>query len=136
MDIFSLAVGFVVGGFTGAAGTFYGNKFTDQRRKREKTKAENSQWETLKLKFPAIIEEMIKDVKNPDFPGVRTFFVKSSRTLVNRSEPSFEYHTDVHPELNAAILHMKDLGYIEDITPKDCPKYRFYEHFYDLLKNA
>jgi hypothetical protein len=136
MDIFSLAVGFVVGGFTGAAGTFYGNKFTDQRRRKENTKAEFNQWESLKLKFPTIIEEMIEDVKNPDFAGVRTFFIKCSRTSVNKSEPSFEYHTDIHPELNAAILYMQDLGYIEDITPKNCPKYQFYEQFYDLLKNA
>ncbi|WP_417668198.1 hypothetical protein [Pseudoalteromonas tetraodonis] len=75
MDIFSLAVGFVVGGFTGAAGTFYGNKFTDQRRRKENTKAEFNQWGSLKLKFPTIIEEMIEDVKNPDFAGVRTFLL-------------------------------------------------------------
>lgn len=36
MDILSVLVGFVVGGFTGAAGTFYGNMYTDQRRVREK----------------------------------------------------------------------------------------------------
>ncbi|KPZ65264.1 hypothetical protein AN394_04213 [Pseudoalteromonas sp. P1-26] len=136
MDIFSLAVGFVVGGFTGAAGTFYGNMFTDQRREQEKTDAERVQWETLKRKFPAIIQEMTKDVNNPEFAGVRTFFVKSSRSAVNSSEPYFEYHTDVHLDLQAAILYMQDIGYIQDITPKNCPKFRFYEHFYELLKNA
>ena len=136
MDIFSLAVGFVVGGFTGAAGTFYGNKFTDQRRSSEAENADKKTFKELRRKFPKVINEMIEDAKNPKFIGARTFFVKSKGTTVVRSEPGFEYHTDVHLDLNAAIMHMVDLGYIEDITIENCPKYRWYEHFYEKLKNA
>jgi hypothetical protein len=136
MEILSLAIGFVVGGFTGAAGTFYGNKYTDQRREAESRKADKKVWDDLRGKFPVIINEMIEDVKNPNFFGVRTFFIKTKGTCVNSKELNFEYHTDVHSNLNAAIMYMNDLGYITDITPKNCPKYRFHEHFYEMLKSA
>lgn len=135
MDILSLLVGFVVGGFTGAAGTFYGNMYTDQRREREKKRIESNDWENLKIKFPLIVKEMCEDVNNPDFSEVRTFFVKDSGTLICKAEPSFDYYTDVHSDIKAALSYMEDLGYIKEITPKDCLKYRFHEHFYALLKN-
>jgi hypothetical protein len=35
MDYFSLTVGFLVGTATGAASTYFGNKYTDQTRKKE-----------------------------------------------------------------------------------------------------
>ncbi len=136
MDILSLAVGFVVGSLTGAAGTYLGNKYTDKRRLLESAKQENYQWDEFLKKFPEIAKEMMDDVSKPDFTGVRIFFVKNSKTIVNKSEPSFEYYTDVHPNLNAAIMYLADLGYIEDITPGNCPMYRFYEHFYDRLKKG
>jgi hypothetical protein len=136
MDIFSLTVGFLVGSFTGAAGTYLGNKYTDIRRSKETISFEDQQWQDLLNRFPNIIQEMIDDVKNPDFIGARKFFIKGSNTTVNRTERCFEYHTDVHPELNAAILYLEDIGYIQDITPGNCPKYRFYEYFYERLKNA
>ncbi len=136
MDIFSLTVGFLVGSFTGAAGTYLGNKYTDIRRSKETYSLEDQQWKNLLNRFPNIIQEMIDDVKNPDFVGARKFFIKKSNTMVSRAEPCFEYHTDVHPELNAAIMYLEDIGYIQDITPDSCPMYRFYEDFYERLKNA
>ena len=136
MDIFSLTVGFLVGGFTGATGTYLGNKFTDIRRSKENTTLEDEQWDNLMSRFPVLIQEMIEDVKNPDFIGARNFFITESDSIINKAEPAFEYHTDVHPELNAAILYLEDIGYIQDITPGNCPMYRFFEHFYERLKNA
>ena len=96
----------------------------------------DEQWNNLIKKFPTIIQEMATDVKNPDFVGVRSFFIKKSNLTVNSSEPRFEYHTDVYPDLNAAISYLEDIGYIQDITPGNCPMYRFYESFYDKLYNA
>lgn len=134
MDLLSLAVGFLIGGFTGATGTYLGNKFTDQRRASEAKKFADADWQKLKKKFPAIIDEMIEDINGQNSIGVRKFFVTQKGVRINKSEPAFEYYSDVHPDLHAAIMYMEDLGYIEDITPGNCPMYRFYEHFYDLLK--
>jgi len=134
MELLSLALGFVVGAFTGASGKYLGDKYTDQRRSSELAKLKNDHWNEFIKKFPKVAEEMINDVNNPDFTGVRKFFVKDSGTVVNKSEPSFEYHTDTHPNLNAAIMYLVDLKCIQDITPGNCPMYRFYEDFYDRLK--
>lgn len=136
MDIFSLAVGFVVGAITGAAGHYLGEKYTDQRRSKELASALDKDWADLEERFPNIIAEMKEDVKKYEFVNVRKFFVKSSRTTVNRSEPSFEYHTDVHSDLHAAIARLEERSYIVDITPGNCPMYRMKEQFVDKLRNA
>lgn len=136
MDIFSLTIGFIVGAITGAAGHYLGEKYTDKRRSKELASALNKEWADLESRFPKIIAEMKEDVKKPEFANVREFFVKSSRTTVNRSGPSFEYHTDVHSDVNAAIAHLEELDYIVDITPGNWPMYRMREHFVDKLRNA
>lgn len=134
MDPFTLAVGFVVGAFTGAAGQYLGEKYTDKRRIKESSSNRQAQWDEVKTRFPAIIAEMMEDAKKTELQGVREFFVKSSRTTVNRDEACFEYHTDVHEGIGAAVSFLEDLGYIEDITLGNCPMYRMREHFVDLLR--
>jgi hypothetical protein len=47
MDIVSLLVGFLVGAFTGAAGTYLGNKFTDKRRASELKATDKNNWNNL-----------------------------------------------------------------------------------------
>jgi hypothetical protein len=136
MDLFTLTVGFVIGAFTGAAGSYLGNKYTDKRRSKECENIDDELWNNLVNRFPIIIQEMIDDVNNPDFVGARKFFVMESNEMITKTEASFEYHTDVHPELCAAIMYLEDINYIQDITPGNCPMYRFYEHFYERLKNA
>ena len=136
MDLLSLAIGFVVGTFTGAAGHYLGEKFTDKRRSKELASEYDERWANLTRRFPKVIAEMKEDVQNPNLLAVREFFVKSSGTTVNRSKPCFEYHTDVHTDLGAAISYLEELGFIEDITPGNCPMYRMREHFVDRLRNA
>jgi hypothetical protein len=136
MDILALTTGFVVGAFTGAAGSYLGNKYTDKRRNSEEMASATKDFSNLESKFPRIIQEMREDVKNPELSGVRIFFVKEKSTMLNFNEPHFVYYTDEHPELSAALSAMEDLGYIRDITPGNCPQYRFVEKFYDVLKNG
>ena len=129
MDWASALIGFVVGAFTGAAGTYLGEKYTDQRRKNEAENRLKAEWLDVCQRFPKIISEMREGVRKPEFESVRRFFVKSSRTTVNSDQPHFEYHTDMHADLDAAISHLERFGYIEDITPGNCPMYRMSEHF-------
>lgn len=136
MDYLSLAVGFVVGAFTGAAGTYFGNKYTDRRRESEARSNAVKEFEYLRVKFPKLVDEMTIDVSKPEFSGVRIFFVKTKNTILNTREPHFVYFTDDHDDLSAALSVMVDFGYIQDITPGNCPKYRFYEHFYHMLRNG
>ncbi len=134
MDFISVGVGFLGGIFTGAAGTYFGNKYTDVRREKEAKKLEIKLWKELELKFPNIIQEMKDDFGRHGNQEIRKFFVKRKGSMVHSSEPSLEYHTDVHLDLTAALLHLEDLGLIEDITPGNCPMYRFKETFVDYLK--
>lgn len=136
MDIFSLAVGFVVGALTGAAGSYLGDKYTDSRRAKEKKSQSDNEWKDLHQKFPLIMDEMIEDVCKPESRGIRKFFVCESTWSISKSEACFEYHTDIYCDLNAAILYLEDLGYIENITQGNTPMYRFREHFIERLKNA
>lgn len=138
MDLLSLAVGLVVGAFTGAAGHYFGEKYTDKRRSIELASEDDELWADLASRFPKVIAEMQEDVQKSNCLTTREFFVKSSGShfTVNRSEPCFEYHTDVHSDLGAAISYLQELGFIEDITPGNCPMYRMREHFVDKLRNA
>ncbi|MFY0670168.1 MAG: hypothetical protein JXQ95_19205 [Alteromonas stellipolaris] len=136
MDILSLATGFLVGAFTGAAGTYLGNKYTDQRRRSESEDLARSNFSKIEKKFSALIQEMREDVRNPELAGVRIFFVKEKSTMLNFNEPHFVYYTDDHSYIHSALSAMEDLGYIKDITPGNCPKYRFTESFYDVLVDA
>jgi hypothetical protein len=136
MDWFSVAVGFVVGAFTGAAGTYLADKYTDVRRANEARSNADRQWQDTCERFPKIVSEMKADVRNPEYADIRKFFVKSSKTTVNKAEPGFEYHTDVHRDLSAAIEYLEELGYIENITPGNFPMYRMREKFVDLLRHG
>jgi len=136
MDPQSLITGFLVGAFTGAAATYLADKYTDKRRSKESLKKEELLWKDVNQRFPKLIAEMIEDFQKPEFSGVRKFFVKSQNSMINSTEIHFEYHTDVHSDISAAMLYLQDIGYIEDITPGRCPMYRMYEHFVDRLKSA
>lgn len=136
MDSLSLTVGFVVGAFTAAAGHYFGEKYTDKRRSIESASEHDEHWADLARRFPQVIAKMKADVQKPDSLTTREFFVKSSGTTVNRSESYFEYHTDVHSDLGAAISYLQELGFIEDITLDNCPMYRMREHFVDKLRNT
>jgi len=135
MDLLSVAVGFIVGAFTGAAAHYLGEKYTDKRRSIELASEHDERWADLARRFPRVIAEMKENVQKPNLLATREFFVKSSGTKVNRSESYFEYHTDVHSDLGAAISYLKELGFIEDITTGNCPMYRMREHFVDRLRN-
>lgn len=136
MDPLTLTVGFVVGAFTGAAGQYLGTKYTDKRRSKEASSLEDSQWADVERRFPAVIAEMKEDVKAPALQSVREFFVKCSGSIINRNEPYFEYHTDKHSDLTAAIRYLEELGYVEDITSSNCPMFRMKESFIDRLRST
>lgn len=134
MEPLSLFTGFLVGAFTGAAGTYLSDKYTDKRRDIESRKAEEKTWESVCKRFPKLIKEMQEDFKDPENSGVRRFFITERNRSINASEKSFAYYKSDHPDISAAMLYLEDVGYIQDITPSNCPMYRMYEHFVDRLK--
>jgi len=73
---------------------------------------------------------------DPDMVSVRHLFVKTSGSVLNASSSHFEYHTDVYPDIEAAIAQLERLGFIEDVTRGNCPKYRMTEEFFDQLRRT
>lgn len=135
MDALSLAVGFLVGAATGAVGNYFGSKYTDQRREKKAAKDEDRLWASIEARFPALIAEMRGDFSIPEHVETRAFFIRPSTSLLGfRSEPSFDYFTDKHPDLLAAIRHLQEQGYVQDITPGNTPMYRATERLVDRLR--
>jgi hypothetical protein len=134
MDTLSTLIGFLVGTATGAAGQYFADKYTDQRREKQRAGDQARIWRDIEQRFPAVIAEMRSDFSPTENRHVRAFFVKESNTSLGFvTEPSFEYHTDKHPDLRAAVLHLAQHGFITDITPGNCPMYRVHETLVDAL---
>src|SRR5690554_3159160 len=134
MDIVSLLIGFLVGTATGAAGQYFADKYTDQRREKKLAKEQARLWQDIERRFPAVITEMRSDFSPQENRHVRVFFVKESNTVLGFvSEPCFEYHTDKHPDLRAAVALLEQHGFITDITPGNCLMYRVHEKLVDAL---
>ena len=135
MDILSLSVGFLVGAITGATGNYVADKYTDQRRKRELAKEQAGIWQDIEKRFPSVIAEMREDFSHPENKSIRTFFVKSQGTVIGiMSEPSLQYDTGTHPDIQAAVSYLISKGFVTDITTTSCPMYRVQEVLIDWLK--
>ncbi len=134
MDIASVLTGFLVGAATGAAGQYFADKYTDQRREQKLAREQARLWQDIEQRFPAVIAEMRSDFSSQENRHVRVFLVKESNTMLGFvSEPCFEYHTDKHPDLRAAVVLLEQHGFITDITPGNCPMYRVHEKLVDAL---
>lgn len=134
MDITSALIGFLVGTATGAAGQYFADKYTDQRREKRLAEEEARLWQDIEQRFPAVISEMREDFSAQENRHVRAFFVKKSTTILgSQSEPCFAYYTDKHPDLRAAVSFLEQHGFVTDITPGNCPMYRIHEKLVDAL---
>lgn len=134
MDVTSLLIGFLTGATTGAAGTYLADKFTDQRREKQRAKEKKQLWSDIEKKFPLVIAEMMEDFLPTKNRHVRAFFVKKSTAIMGFvSEPAFEYCPEKHPDIRAAVLYLQQHGFISDITTGNCPMYRIHEKMIDQL---
>lgn len=134
MDILSLLVGFLVGAFTGAAGNYLADKYTDVRHDKKLANEQAKLWQDIETRFPAVIADMRQAFTSSDGKNIRAFLVKDSGQMIGfLSEPCFEFHTDEHPDLHAAVLHLSRHDFITDITPGNCPMYRVHEKLIERL---
>lgn len=135
MDFLSISIAFLTGAFTGAAGNYLADKFTDARREKKEAASKNKLWKDIENRFPEIIKEMRTDILSTEGKGVRAFTLNKSKTFIPAtSEPVFEYSFNTHPELRAAVLYLEQHGFVKDITTKTTPMYRINECLVDLLR--
>ncbi|HAS6168105.1 hypothetical protein QX220_21820 [Vibrio vulnificus] len=135
MDYFSLAVGFLVGTATGAAGTYFGNKYTDQRKAKEQKKEIKSFYKSLWAKHEPLLKEMRQDLKNPDFKFHREFFLLSRSWSFVHAGKFLAYYLEEHENLEQQIKILESHGLIIEVTEfgKNVKKYQFSEHLVEHL---
>ncbi|MEZ8792587.1 YtxH domain-containing protein [Vibrio splendidus] len=135
MDYLSLAVGFLVGTATGAAGTYFGNKYTDQRKAKEQMKEIKSFFKSIWDKHEPLLQEMKQDLKNPDFKFHREFFLLSRSWSFNHAGKFLAYYFEEHEDLEQQLKILESHGLILDVTEygKNVKKYQFSEHLAEHL---
>ena len=134
-DMFSTAVGFLVGAATGGAGGYFASKYTDRRRESEADRQAKKEFLATKTKMPAFIKELKADLA--EHPDIREFFVLQKGVCLGGSElPRFkyEYERDGKDNLLSKMQILENMGYVMDVTSGNAPIFRITEDFFDLIK--
>ncbi len=131
----STTIGFLVGTVTGAAGTYFAEKFTDQRRRGELDKQLKKDFVETKKQMPELFAEMKTDLSNEKNRLIREFFVlPSKRVCLGSSEkPRFIYYEDEHEGLRSKIDILENQGHLMDVTPGNAPIFRMSNEFVELI---
>nr|WP_320135284.1 hypothetical protein [uncultured Amphritea sp.] len=138
MDYFSLTVGFLVGTATGAASTYFGNKYTDQRRKKELKQEKDYFFEQLWQSHNLLLSEMRDDIKSEQSHHYRKFFAltKSKKYHLKKGE-HLVYYTEEHENLIEQLNIFVANGLITDITQSSqhANQYQLNEQFVEHLRS-
>jgi len=129
MELITFLAGFLTGTAVGAAGTFYGNKYTDERRSNELDDSIKQNYKIWRDKYPCtfryikkcIIEE--NSISYMKLPLAMTRTDDSMRELKTKSSP--EIATEVADLIEYYNFSFNTQGEI----------YRYKENFVIFLKN-
>jgi hypothetical protein len=131
----STIAGFLVGTATGAAGKYFADKYTDQRRKGEwDTQAINS-FKNIKKQMPELIAEFKADLSKKDNQLIREFFVLPNKNVCLGGSEKLRliYYEDEHKSLRSKIDILENHGFLTDVTLSNAPIYRMNEDFVSLI---
>ncbi|WP_413692580.1 hypothetical protein [Psychromonas sp. KJ10-2] len=131
MDFVSLAVGFLVGSATGAAGTYFGNKYTDKRKKIEHKKDSERFFNDLWSNHQVLLTEMKQDLLNPEYEFHREFFILNKGGCFNHAGKYLAYFVEDHTHLEQQVKILESHGLIDNVTEygKNVQKYQWSEPF-------
>jgi len=137
MDPLSVGIGFLVGTATGAAGTYFGNKYTDERRNKEAISSTDATFEKLWDNHSELLTEMKSDMDNPTFFHYRYFWMLDKSWCFNHDGPYLAYHLDVHSSLEQQLNILESYGVILDVSEpsKNEKKFQFTEPFVEHLRS-
>jgi hypothetical protein len=133
-EIASHALAFLLGTATGAAGTYFADKYTDRRRRQEASAATRSEFSKLHELMPDLLREMQQDFAEPDRASWREFFVIPKGAQLWATPNTFYYEDDGTNNYLGKTQILVDRGYVIDITPGNAPKFQMTEEFVALLK--
>lgn len=128
---------FLAGIATETARSYFGDMLTDRRRDNEAKSKEKEKFRDVVGQMPDLIDEIKKDLNNPEQSLIREFFLSKKAYSINTGDtPRFIYYSDDHPGLQSKVHILENQGYVRDITPGNAPMYRMTEDFVRLLKEA
>jgi hypothetical protein len=133
-QVLSYCVTFLVGGLTGATGTYLGNKYTDQRKKQEARSEADTQFRDIQKAMPELIQRMKEDFCEGQM--IREFvMLRHSRDLnYTLRREHFRYFGDEHKNLREKLILLQQGGYIQDVSTTTLPIFRATEEFVKKLR--
>lgn len=130
----SLLIGFLAGTATGAAGHYFGQKFTEQRQRKEAAKEVNANHEELVERFPELLAEMKDDVRQPGNENVRLFYVINRGINLGSPSEHYRYYPEEHRGIDEALRRTEEMGFVKELDESNVPKYRMTAPFVRLLQ--
>jgi hypothetical protein len=134
-EVASHALAFLLGTATGAAGTYFADKYTDKRRRQEATAAATSDFATVFELMPDLLRQMQQDLAQPGCASSREFFVIPKGAQLWATPNSFYYEDDGLNNYLGKTRILQARGYVIDVTPGNAPKFQMTEEFVALLNS-
>ncbi len=134
-DWMSTTIGFLLGTVTGAAGIYFAEKFTDQRRRGELKRRCKKEFLEVKKQMPELIAELKSDLSHEENRLIREFFVlPNNRVCLGGSEKlRLIYYEEEHKGLRSKIDILENRGFLTDVRIGNAPIYRMSEEFVGLI---
>jgi len=134
-DWMSTTIGFLLGTVTGAAGIYFAEKFTDQRRRGELKRQCKKEFLEVKKQMPELIAELKSDLSHKENRLIREFFVLQNKKecLVGSEKPHFIYYEEENKGLRSKIDILENRGFLIDVRIGNAPIYRMSEEFVGLI---
>lgn len=129
-----MLVGFLFGTATGAAGKYFADKYTDQRKEKETTSSERRSFDGLTKRMPDLIAAMKVDLMSDGNSLVRQFLVlPNERAIFDSSEPRFVYYEDAVTDLRLKAGLLVDARFAMAVSLNETPMFRMSERFVQLV---
>jgi hypothetical protein len=135
-DLVSTICGFLGGTAIGAAGMYYAEKYTDQRRRSEYNKERKRAFLHTKRQMPELITAIKADLSKEENRFIREFFVLHDRQVCfgGSQKPRFVYYEDEHANLLGKLDILENENYLTDVTPGNTPMFRMSEDLVELIR--
>lgn len=108
----------------GAAGTYFAEKYTDERRKKEQKNEDLKTFTFLATRMTDLLSEMKSDLAGQGHAEWREFYVIPKGTIINTRRNSFFYEDDKMNGFLSKVRTLEEYGLVYDITPGNSPMFR------------
>lgn len=126
---------FLAGAITGAAGSYLGNRFTDQRRRRESASATQRQFHLACESMSDLIAALKAEATRPGWEMVREIFALPTKgVLAGTSQRRFMLYEDEIADLLTKLRTLESYGFVTEVTTKSVPIFRMTEAFVAMLR--